>query len=151
MKAFPKLQKTNAKLMRLGVRHTRRGIGFTHETEHADQPAVLVAKRTVFDPAPKPIAAGMENQRQAAGGLSGNRLGRGHQAGGEIWGLAGRCRAVRRASLAQHRLGRVARKRFPGLVDPSHAESLIKPEHWLTRMLQELLQLECRNAWRRHE
>ena len=51
----------------------------------------------------------------------------------------------------QDRFGRADRSALPGSVHPGHAERRIEPEHRLSRLLPELVRLEGRNAWRRHE
>ena len=40
---------------------------------------------------------------------------------------------------------------FPAAIDPDHADRLIEPEHRLARLLPELVRLERRNVWKRHE
>ena len=51
----------------------------------------------------------------------------------------------------ENRFRREPGEPFPGFVHPGHPERRIEPEHRLARLLPELIWLERRNAWRRHE
>src|SRR5208337_715648 len=151
MEPLPQLHEPDAKLVRLRIGHAGRCARLAHLAEHADERAAVVAKRPELNPSPEPLATGMEDDGQASRRLAGDRLRRWDEAGSHVGRLAGLGRTIRGTGLAQERLGTMPCQSFPGAIDPGHAERLIEPEHRLARLLPELVRLERRNAWRRHE
>ncbi len=151
MEPLSQLHEPDAKPVSLRIRHAGRRECLAHLAENSDQRAALVATRPELDPAPEPLATGVEDDGQASGRLAGDRLRWWNEAGSHVGRLAGLGRTIRGTGLAKERVGRMPGQSFPGSIDPGHAERLIEPEHRLARLLPELVRLERRNAWRRHE
>src|SRR5208337_4781224 len=101
---------------------------------------------------PESLAARVDDDRPAAGGLAGDCLRWGDEAGRQVGLFAARSgRIGRGANVAQNRRGGTSGERFPGVIDPVDTKGLIEPEQGLARLLPELFWLERRNARTRHE
>ena len=151
MQSVAQPHEAHAELVGRRIRHAGRGVRLTHLAEDRQQRAALVAERPELDPPPESFTAGIQEKGQRAGGLAGEHLRRRHEAGGHVGRLSCHGRAMRGTGEPHDRLGRLPRQRFPGPVHPAHAQRRVEPEHWLARLLPDLVRLERRSAWRRHE